>query len=231
MVDHKAARDRCDAFIKDQTEEVRPEELPAQEECPICLNTYEEETPVRIKMDGCSHIIGRNCLSAILTNSPRLEKKCPLCRTKWMDAPASTVRDIAAVREMMARAGLPRNMGGYGLAFSPAPRPRPTSGTPRTGTVAPLIPGATNSQGHDRGRGVGEPPTPRRSSGRIINLIDSDEEEDVSTPVSKRVSYHIPFNVALESSLMFFAAPPELPLHHPRYQQCPRASAQHPVFT
>ncbi|KAF1965135.1 hypothetical protein BU23DRAFT_604364 [Bimuria novae-zelandiae CBS 107.79] len=86
MTDHKAARDRCAAFLKGQIEPVCPNEICPSDECPICLDAYEVEQPVRIKIGGCGHVFGRNCLTAILTNNPRLEKTCPLCRTKWMDA-------------------------------------------------------------------------------------------------------------------------------------------------
>lgn len=75
-----------DDFIKSHTEIVSPDDRPILEECPVCLDTYVNESAARITLPGCGHMIGLSCLTAILEDKTDLDKKCPLCRTLWMKA-------------------------------------------------------------------------------------------------------------------------------------------------
>ncbi|KAK7185580.1 uncharacterized protein CC84DRAFT_1211234 [Paraphaeosphaeria sporulosa] len=170
MADHKAARDRCTAFLKQKTEAVDPQDLPVLDECPICLDNYVLEQSVRIKIEGCNHVFGRNCLTAILTNNPRLEKKCPLCRTLWMRAPAGAVQPpvrtaVLSLPGPHARRGVLDPMAIARLADDERARHVPQQrATPNIWTRF--------------SRETLLPERERPREGRVINLIDSDDDED-----------------------------------------------------
>ncbi|KAF2438269.1 hypothetical protein P171DRAFT_171120 [Karstenula rhodostoma CBS 690.94] len=183
MADHKAARERCTTFLKEKTKPVDPQDLPVLDECPICLDNYVLEQCVQIKIEGCNHIFGRNCLTAILTNNPRLAKKCPLCRTVWMEAPTpapalgSWARVAESHRSGQAAAAatadsVRRAHGGITLP-SGAPGPRLLHEASVIGSrrlASPQVPG---------------PPRLFRERQRedpVINLINSDDDQDVRIP-------------------------------------------------
>lgn len=53
-------------------------------ECPICFEGIEEHICMRIiGIEGCTHLIGLECLEALLKSNTINEKECPLCRTAW----------------------------------------------------------------------------------------------------------------------------------------------------
>ncbi|KAF2643655.1 hypothetical protein P280DRAFT_546577 [Massarina eburnea CBS 473.64] len=54
------------------------------DECSICLETYDTEPARRVIGPACDHIFGGRCLLKILTTNPNEETKCPLCRAVWM---------------------------------------------------------------------------------------------------------------------------------------------------
>jgi hypothetical protein len=187
MADHKAARERCTTFLKEKTDAVDPQDLPVLDECPICLENYNQEQPVRIKIEGCNHVFGRSCLTTVLTNNPRLEKNCPLCRTLWMEAPAgaaaATVAGASATARATARAQLLDRMEAAGMPraaqrpLQPQPRPQVTLRNFNTRTVPPRTSPATSVPAPDaRTYTLGGRPRPED---RVINLIDSDNDDDV----------------------------------------------------
>ncbi|KAG9193482.1 hypothetical protein G6011_03517 [Alternaria panax] len=55
-------------------------------ECPICLEPPSaSHLCVQIKgIEGCSHLIGRNCLKEMLLNRPDDQKRCPICRAEFL---------------------------------------------------------------------------------------------------------------------------------------------------
>lgn len=54
-------------------------------ECPICQEEEAKHECVQIKyMAGCAHMIGKACLLTMLAGRPKGEKKCPFCRTLWL---------------------------------------------------------------------------------------------------------------------------------------------------
>lgn len=193
MADHKAARERAAAFLAGQTEHVDPQDLPILEECPICLDTYQSEQPVRIKIAGCAHVFGRSCLLALLTNNPRLEKKCPLCRTVWVKAPhGSTPPDrtaaFAAAREIFGAGGPFDAPGGAPLRQRPTlfggpshrhvrmPREQAVFdfSRPDGESQPPRHPTAVFHFGNTQPAQPAQP-----SQDRVINLIDSEDDQDV----------------------------------------------------
>lgn len=130
MSDAQLARERCDVFLRQETEVLTRNEVPLLEECPICLDTYTVEPPVRIKQEGCRHVFGRNCIIALLTSHPRQEKRCPLCRTTWMDASAPRqIRGQPRSAHPMI-VGLPGSHWGRWRPAGPPSR-RPTNSQPR----------------------------------------------------------------------------------------------------
>ncbi|KAF1918874.1 hypothetical protein BDU57DRAFT_527011 [Ampelomyces quisqualis] len=59
--------------------------VPPNTECPICLEGIEEHICVQIVgIPGCTHLIGMECLQAMLSSYPNAKKICPLCRTEWL---------------------------------------------------------------------------------------------------------------------------------------------------
>jgi hypothetical protein len=173
MADHKAARERCTTFLKEKTEVVDAQDLPVLDECPICLDSYVLEQSVRIKVEGCNHVFGRNCLTAILTNNPRLAKKCPLCRTEWMKAPAGS--STGAPSDPFRLGVIPRALPP--ISYLPNPDLR----APAAIQFFPLGSRVATARSQMPTPSAG----PLRSSvqpmDRVINLIDSDNEEDVRT--------------------------------------------------
>ncbi|KAG9185216.1 hypothetical protein G6011_07760 [Alternaria panax] len=72
-------------FIRDHT--AHDNDLPHQDECPICLDDYTGEQCLRItNIPKCSHHIGANCLDDMLRSHSHEEKRCPLCRAVWIPA-------------------------------------------------------------------------------------------------------------------------------------------------
>jgi hypothetical protein len=58
---------------------------PPNTECPVCVEGIEEHICVKIvNIEGCTHLIGLECLKALFEHMPDAEKKCPLCRTQWI---------------------------------------------------------------------------------------------------------------------------------------------------
>lgn len=54
--------------------------------CPICLEGEAEHLCVQIyNVQGCNHLIGYDCLKAMLSFNEDDEKRCPLCRTVWLE--------------------------------------------------------------------------------------------------------------------------------------------------
>ncbi|KAL1591993.1 hypothetical protein SLS60_011585 [Paraconiothyrium brasiliense] len=188
MADHKAARELCTTFLKEKTEVIDPQDMPILDECPICLDTYVSEQSVRINIEGCKHIFGRSCLTAMLTNNPRLQKKCPLCRTVWMNAPAgasvgaplSPIRwgspgSAATPGSSQAQAQRPTRIDFVNL-IRPASRPLAVPRSRATGLNGPARSPA----------GLAPPPSSARPAhallfgqrNRVINLTDSDGDDD-----------------------------------------------------
>jgi hypothetical protein len=83
-----AATDPATAFIKAHTKVCTTDEdieIILVGECPLCLDAYVDEPPLRITgIEGCNHVFGEHCLRLLLNKYPRAEKKCPLCRTVWI---------------------------------------------------------------------------------------------------------------------------------------------------
>jgi hypothetical protein len=58
---------------------------PPNTECPVCVEGIEEHICVKIvNIEGCTHLIGLECLKALFEHMPDAERKCPLCRTQWV---------------------------------------------------------------------------------------------------------------------------------------------------
>tara|TARA_R110002003_G_scaffold111_5_gene9449 strand:+ start:2354 stop:3592 length:1239 start_codon:yes stop_codon:yes gene_type:complete len=131
--------------------------VPPSEECPICLDNYTSEQCLRITgIPGCTHRVGQKCLEELLRNRPGDEKKCPLCRTRWIEAfaPASARREEQGTAQRAVRVdAMLRNFFGReyaaqwggGMLAEPVRQPQP------------------------------QPPQPH--PGQLINL-DSDEDDD-----------------------------------------------------
>jgi hypothetical protein len=209
MADHRAARERCTTFLQKWTEAVDPQDLPVLDECPICLENYDQEQSVRIKIEGCNHVFGRSCLATVLTNNPRLEKKCPLCRTLWIKAPAGAAG--ATVARESAAAAARAQVDRYLAAFSnmeatvrSSAAQRSSQARPRPRAIQTALVAETNSR-------AGLPTFPRlhippvasapapdaRTDGfrarrlpeyPLINLIDSDSDDDVRIP--RGIQFH-----------------------------------------
>ncbi|KAH7383895.1 hypothetical protein BKA66DRAFT_570087 [Pyrenochaeta sp. MPI-SDFR-AT-0127] len=82
-----SSADAATAFINEHT--VVDNDVPLLDECPICLDNYSTESCLEIiGIQGCAHRIGMKCLQEMLSCYPNEEKKCPLCRTVWVAAPA-----------------------------------------------------------------------------------------------------------------------------------------------
>ena len=167
MADQTAARARCAEFLQNHTRDVGPDELPALEECPICLDTYQSEQPVQIQVEGCNHILGRWCLEAMLTTNPRLEKTCPLCRTKLMDAPAGSPAGPAVGQPPGRAIPMP-----FARSARP-PNPTPVRGAQDSVRSRRQPPRGTSFFSSNSN------PTGASSQPRIANLIDFDDDEDV----------------------------------------------------
>lgn len=190
------------------------------DECSICLENFVLEQSVRIKIEGCNHIFGRNCLTAILTNNPRLEKKCPLCRTVWIAAPARTPSEAPSdLYQSFVNRHSHRLLLSNFLTAEPNSREFAAS----QGLAPPQVSPFGSRTVGSRTEVTSLPSGPVRVFGRppngVINLIDSDDDADVRMP---RVSWYC--------FLTHHVASGELQCHHTRHQQCPRASTQHAGF-
>lgn len=54
-------------------------------DCPVCMENSAAHPCVKINgIQGCEHMIGRNCLKEFLKQGPDDEKTCPLCRAVWL---------------------------------------------------------------------------------------------------------------------------------------------------
>jgi hypothetical protein len=81
------------AFIGNHT--APDADVPKEDECPICLETYSEAPEPCLRVmgkAGCKCRIGLVCLGEMLSNSPEKEKKCPLCRALWIASTAPPPR-------------------------------------------------------------------------------------------------------------------------------------------
>lgn len=81
---------RVDTFLANHTDFLAHADttIPANTECPICLEDVSEHICVKIVgIPGCVHMIGLECLQVLLNNHPNDKKLCPLCRTEWLDGP------------------------------------------------------------------------------------------------------------------------------------------------
>lgn len=79
--------DRAAQFMEQHTDFLNHEDStdPPNTDCPICLESIEEQVCVQIKqINGCSHVIGLSCLQEFLECDPDRKKECPLCRTEWI---------------------------------------------------------------------------------------------------------------------------------------------------
>ncbi|CAN9153903.1 unnamed protein product [Alternaria alternata] len=77
-------------FVRNHT--THDNDLPHQDECPICLDDYTSEQCLRItNIPECSHHIGANCLDDMLRSHSHEEKRCPLCRAVWIPARSLTI--------------------------------------------------------------------------------------------------------------------------------------------
>lgn len=175
MADHKAARERCTTFLKEKTEAVDAQDLPVLDECPICLDSYVLEESVSIKVEGCNHVFGRNCLISILTNNPRLEKKCPLCRTVWIEAPSA----------VFAASAIPVGLPTGSFRFhAPSrhpvwPRNIPTPTNPRQLPYFTVGSGVPPTRPQIRAQLTQRVQPLQQNTTGVISLVDSDDEEDV----------------------------------------------------
>ncbi|KAH9882518.1 hypothetical protein J1614_000754 [Plenodomus biglobosus] len=78
---------RAIVFIARCTEPLTAGAEVANSECPVCLEPADRHARgcVQIKRGrGCNHMIGRDCLEAMLMDQPDNRKLCPLCRATWM---------------------------------------------------------------------------------------------------------------------------------------------------
>ncbi|KAF2682923.1 hypothetical protein K458DRAFT_405096 [Lentithecium fluviatile CBS 122367] len=110
-------------FIETKTDIMSPHDVPIMDECPICLESYNNEAPTRITgADGCNHIIGLKCLTSLLSANPNQETKCPICRTVWIHAPPRqrdpAVRRWAMMTQMGPDAANPRGPRAPGRRMS-----------------------------------------------------------------------------------------------------------------
>ncbi|EAT86736.1 hypothetical protein HBI56_130670 [Parastagonospora nodorum] len=91
------------AFIGNHT--APDADVPQEDECPICLETYSDAPEPCLRVTGkagCTCRIGLVCLGEMLSMSPEKEKKCPLCRALWI---ASTVPPPRTARPEMVNPG------------------------------------------------------------------------------------------------------------------------------
>lgn len=87
LTDAERAAQRISRFIRSHTFPLNyPRSTPPpNDKCPICLETATEHFCVQISRVGkCGHMIGLSCLKDMLKSSPDDEKKCPLCRRRWL---------------------------------------------------------------------------------------------------------------------------------------------------
>lgn len=103
---------RVVSFIEQHTDFLQHSDTtnPANTECPICFEDIENHVCVKIVgVPGCNHMIGLECLEAMLKQDPNGKKSCPLCRKEWIsdanEEPSSanggwydTYNNFAAVR-------------------------------------------------------------------------------------------------------------------------------------
>ncbi|CAG5159458.1 uncharacterized protein ALTATR162_LOCUS5593 [Alternaria atra] len=74
-------------FMQERTQPVGDGGIaPPNAECPICLEPPSaSHLCVQIKgIEGCNHLLGRNCLKEMLLNRPDDQKRCPICRAEFL---------------------------------------------------------------------------------------------------------------------------------------------------
>ena len=75
-------------------------------DCPVCMENAAAHPCVKIKgIQGCEHMIGRDCLKEFLKQRPDDEKTCPLCRAVWL-AENGVWQDSDQWSERIAQANL-----------------------------------------------------------------------------------------------------------------------------
>jgi len=75
-------------------------------DCPVCMENAVAHPCVKIKgIQGCEHMIGRDCLKEFLKQRPDDEKTCPLCRAVWL-AENGVWQDSDQWSERIAQANL-----------------------------------------------------------------------------------------------------------------------------
>lgn len=108
------------AFIGNHT--APDADVPEEDECPICLETYSDAPEPCLRVtgkSGCTCRIGLVCLGEMLSKSPEKEKKCPLCRSLWIAGAAPPSRT--------ARQDRMENPGTVGRSSREAHPPRTSS--------------------------------------------------------------------------------------------------------
>lgn len=164
----RLSNDVATTFIYAHT--IVDDNVPLLEECPICLDNYSTESCLEITgIEGCNHRVGMKCLRQMLQSSPDEEKRCPLCRTVWVTAPAnralSTSRRMAGIFEDFDSIGdsIERPVGA-GIAGQPSNRTVITEGP---GTHNPQNVGLLSVQNLHRRNATIEDPI----------LVDSDSDD------------------------------------------------------
>ncbi|KAF1830529.1 hypothetical protein BDW02DRAFT_98656 [Decorospora gaudefroyi] len=88
--DPAAVPDRTEtleSFIRHHTHPISSSSsAPPNTDCPICLEPASATHPcVQITgIEGCTHLIGTECLRQLLLSRPEGRKQCPLCRAQWV---------------------------------------------------------------------------------------------------------------------------------------------------
>ncbi|KAF1950527.1 hypothetical protein CC80DRAFT_509651 [Byssothecium circinans] len=123
-------------WIRANTETVSLTDLQRLEECPICLDTYGSgtDTAKRLRVPGCGHIFGENCLKKILKARPNDDTKCPLCRAQWMRA-----LNPPRTRRPRAGPGMPTSPMASRLLIDMTERLRESGAPPRLNFVRPAV--------------------------------------------------------------------------------------------
>lgn len=98
---------RVDAFLTDHTDFLSHADTtsPLNTECAVCLEDITEHVCVKIVgIEGCTHMIGLECLQVLLNHHPYDQKLCPMCRTEWLPAVRATQRPVASITDLWVRA-------------------------------------------------------------------------------------------------------------------------------
>jgi hypothetical protein len=128
-------------FLQERTQPIGDGRIaPPNAECPICLEPPSaSHLCIQIKgIEGCNHMIGRDCLKEMLLNRPDDQKRCPICRAEflgedgiWQDS--EQFQQLANGQNASGRAppprpppshggGIPHGHGGYGGGSPAGPR-------------------------------------------------------------------------------------------------------------